>query len=42
MGSFIAAQGILDSSDTDGREFKNRWDEWVWEVERDEEKPDED
>ena len=39
--SFIASQGILNSSNTDGREFKNRWDEWVWEVERDEEKPDE-
>lgn len=41
-GSFIASQGILNSSNTDSREFKNRWDEWVWEVERDEEKPDED
>lgn len=41
-GSFIESQGILNSSNTDGREFKNRWDEWVWEVERDEEKPDED
>jgi len=40
--SFIAPQGILNSSSTDGTEFKNRWDEWVWEVERDEEKPDED
>lgn len=39
--SFIASQGILNSSKTDGREFKNRWDEWVWEAERDEEKPDE-
>lgn len=40
--SFIASQGILNSSNTDSREFKNRWDEWVWEAERDKEKSDKD
>lgn len=34
FGTSIASHGILNSSCTCGRDFKNRWDEWVWEAER--------
>lgn len=34
FGISIASHGILNSSSTCGRDFKNRWDEWVWEAER--------